>query len=137
MIIVRLSEILYNAKNRVKVFSWVNFFIQKTSRYWHPSEPKIYVLSSTALSIISKNSVGRHSLQWGEWVCVSEWSKNYKIQNVEFIDFDVYSRLLVPQEKLYSDFFFKESEILLWIEKMNKAIPKIGKILSVIVFVGK
>ena len=108
MIIVRLSEILYNAKNRVRVFSWVNFFTQKSSRYWHPSEPKIYVSSSTSLSIIWKNSVGRHSLQWGE--CVSEWSKNYKIQNVEFIDFDVYSRLLVPQEKKIKFRFFWKNQ---------------------------
>ena len=95
MIILRLSQILYNAKNRVKVFLWMNFYTEDftvLTPFWNknklfphwPPYPKIQKFG---------NPVGRHSLQWGEW------SKNYKIQNVEFIDFDVYSRLLVPQEK--------------------------------------
>ena len=99
MIILRLSQILYNAKNRVKSFFINEFFTEdftvltpfwdknKLFSHW-PPYPKIQKFG---------NPIGRHSLQWGE--CVCEWSKNYKIQNVEFIDFDVYSRLLVPQEK--------------------------------------
>ena len=63
-------------------------------------------------------------------VSVCEWSKNYKIQNVEFIDFDVCSRLLVPQEKLNSDIsFLKRIRISApWIEKKwTKRFQKLEK----------